>query len=83
MAKKEHKSMKSSKQVYAERKAEGICVSCAKFKAVKDSVECTVCKAMAQAYAACKQAKRVWDRANFLRSKAGKAALRGAVGVVK
>jgi hypothetical protein len=83
MAKKEHKLAKFNKQVYAERKAAGICVSCAKFKAAKDNVECPVCKAMAQAYAACKKAKRAWDRANFFRSKAGKVALRVAVGVVK
>ena len=38
MAKKEHKPAKSSKQVYAERKGAGICVSFAKFKAAKDSV---------------------------------------------
>jgi 6,7-dimethyl-8-ribityllumazine synthase len=81
MAKKEHKPAQSGKQVYAERKAAGICVSCAKFKAAKDSVECPVCKAMAQAYAACKKAKRAWDRANFFRSKAGKAALKAAVEV--
>jgi hypothetical protein len=83
MAKKEQKPAKSSKQVYAERKAAGICVSCAKFKAAKDSVECPVCKAMAQAYATCKKARRVWDRANFFRSKAGKAAQKAAVGIVK
>ncbi len=83
MAKKEHKPAKSGKQVYAERKQAGICVSCAKFKAAKDSVECPVCKAMTTAYAACKKAKRAWDRKNFFRSKAGQAALRVAVGVVK
>ena len=44
MAKKEHKLAKSSKQVYAERKAAGICVSCAKFKETKDNVECPVFK---------------------------------------
>jgi hypothetical protein len=31
MAKKEHKPAKSSKQVYAERKVAGICVSCTKY----------------------------------------------------
>ena len=39
MAKKDHKPAKSSKQVYAERKAAGICVNCVKFKAAKESVE--------------------------------------------
>jgi len=83
MAKKKQKPAKSSKQVYAERKVAGICVSCAKFKAAKDSVECPICKAMAKAYAACKKAKRVWDRANFFRSTAGKAALKAAVEVAQ
>jgi hypothetical protein len=78
MAKKEHKAAKSGKQVYAERKAAGICVSCAKFKAAKDGVECPICKAMAKAYAACKKAKRAWDRKNLFRSQAGKAALKVA-----
>ncbi len=83
MAKKEHKPAKSGKQVYAEQEAAGICVSCRKFKAAKDGVECPVCKAMAKAYAACKKAKRTWDRANFFRSKSGKAALKAAVEVSK
>jgi hypothetical protein len=83
MAKKEHKPAKSGKQVYAERKAAGICVSCARFKAAKGAVECGLCTAMARAYAACKKAKRTWDRANFFRSKAGKAALKVAVEVAK
>jgi len=83
MAKKEHKPAKSSKQLYAERKAAGICVSCAKFKAAKVSVECPVCKAMATAYAACKKAKRAWDRKNFFRSTAGKAALKVVVRIAQ
>ena len=83
MTRKGHKPVKSSKQVYAERKAAGICVSCAKFKAAKDSVECLVCKAMTKHYAAAKKDKRSWDRKNFFRSTAGKAALKAAVEVAK
>jgi len=73
--------MKTNAQIYAERKKAGICVSCAKFKTAKDGVECPVCKAMAKAYAACRKAKRAWDRKNFFRSKAGKVALKAAVEV--
>ncbi|GEM_PF-4347733 len=77
------KPAKSGKQVYAERKAVGVCVSCAAFKADKNCVECPVCKAMAKAYTECKKAKRAWNRKNFFRSRAGKAALKVAVEVAK
>jgi hypothetical protein len=74
MAKKEHKPSKSSRQVYAERKAAGFALAARSSKAAKDSVERLVCKAVKKHYDAAKKEKRSLSRADLFRSKADMAA---------
>jgi len=74
------KKTAGKKLTYAElakqREAEGACVKCGRYKAVKGGRMCAVCPAMAKTWKKCREEKREWSRKNFMRTQAFEEALK-------
>jgi hypothetical protein len=74
--KAEQKSAKSGKQLYAQRKREGLCVTCGVRKAIPGRVECAFEIEAAKAYRALKAEGKKWDIEKFKASAVGQRALK-------
>jgi hypothetical protein len=78
MAKKpkaERRPAKSGRQLYAQRKREGLCVTCGVRKAIPGRVECAFEIEAAKAYRAVKVEGKKWDIEKFKASAIGQRAL--------